>query len=105
VDSIPRAEPLPPVGGTITSVPRTPFTADATPRRSCGVFFIPEGNMLNGNVVAIPQKPKPLQVYTCGCGSQQWFLLADGQCVCAGCNCVSKRLVCYDVPPGPAGHA
>ena len=28
-------------------------------------------------------------VRTCDCGSYQWFLTNDGQCVCSGCRHVS----------------
>lgn len=56
---------------------------------------------LNGKVIDFPlpkPDPKPeVKVYTCSCGSQQWFLTPDGRCICAGCDRVTSRLVCYDV--------
>lgn len=46
----------------------------------------------------VASKPE-LAVYTCECNSQTWFLLPDGRCICAGCERMTKRLICYDVEP------
>lgn len=54
-----------------------------------------------GEIVQLKPKPaKPeLFVYTCQCGAQLWFLTPDGQCICSGCDRMTKRLICYDVEP------
>jgi hypothetical protein len=52
-----------------------------------------------GDIVQLRPKSAELSVYECQCGSQQWFLTPDGRCICAGCNQMTKRLICYDVEP------
>ncbi len=50
-----------------------------------------------GTVVQFkPSKPEQM-VYTCECGSQAWLLTPDGRCICAECDRLTTRLVCYDV--------
>ena len=40
-------------------------------------------------------------VWTCGCGSQQWVLYANGVCLCTGCNCISTVIACHEANAAP----
>jgi len=45
------------------------------------------------------QSVTPAQLYTCGCGSQLWFLLRNGDCVCAGCKQAQARIIVNELAP------
>jgi hypothetical protein len=46
------------------------------------------------------QKATPEQLYyTCGCGSQLWFLLRNGDCVCANCKQAQARIIVNELAP------
>jgi hypothetical protein len=39
------------------------------------------------------------QMYRCGCGSHLWFLLNNGDCVCAQCQRAQARIIVSELAP------
>jgi hypothetical protein len=52
-------------------------------------------NKVDATIVSFPgpkQDPPPADLasfWICGCGSPYWRLLANGECLCTGCNCIN----------------
>lgn len=62
-----------------------------------------------GDVVYLPTKSEVPKVWVCGCGSAEYYLHADGLCVCTKCNCYDAAFrVTFDParrPPEPMKEA
>lgn len=50
-------------------------------------------------ILQFPTRPIREATWICGCGGQQWLLLADGDCVCADCKFVSTIIAVVRTAP------